>query len=262
MEEQKKDNNEKETVKKAKKESTPKVEETPKTSTESKTTTEDVKKEAADTVKQVKDTIKSTNLKKDANEAKGFFIEFFKNPIKQVEVVAKSSKNIFLKIAIIILVLWLIAALLTSVINIFQYGGTYYQSFGSLLRDTFSNILVVIESLLAPILLVAVLSATVYLLQKGEKKSFLNIATSVLVAQLPIVISGIVALLNVFGTRVYMLTNYFSYFCTVISSILLYFTVKNLYKEKEDSACFKKFAIIIAIFALAQFILSFFGINI
>ena len=39
------------------------------------------KKEATDTVNQVKDTIKNVDIKKDSIETKGFVVEMFKNPL-------------------------------------------------------------------------------------------------------------------------------------------------------------------------------------
>jgi len=227
--------------------------------------TDEIKKEAAETVNQVKDTIKNTDLKKDANEAKGFFMNFIKNPIEETEAVARSAKNQFLKTSIIVLVVWLLATLLDSIFGIFQsysYMSSYYSSFGNFFKNSISNIFSIVKDILGPIASIAVLVLTIYVLQKGEKKSFLTIASSVLIAKIPVVVGTIISLLNVFSSQMYKITGPVSSFLKIISTILLYFTIKTLYNEKEDSAFIKKFTIIMAIFYAAYFVLSFLGIYI
>jgi len=228
-------------------------------------TAETVKKEAATAVKQVKSTIKNTDLKKDANEAKGFFISLFKNPIKEVEKVCQSSKNKFLKIAIIVLIVWLVSTLIRSiidVINTYSHMSTYYFTFENFFKNSVSNIWIIVRQLITPIISLAVLSVIVFLLQKEEKKPFINVVTAIIIAKIPVALSSVILLLNEFGIYVYKLTGPFSSFCSAISTVLLYFTVKSLYKEKEDQSFFKRFALILALYYVAKFIVSFFGISI
>lgn len=232
---------------------------------ESNINTDEIKKEAAETVNQVKDTIKNTNLKKDANEAKGFFMNFIKNPIGESENVARSTKNQFLKISIIILVIWLVVTFVNAIIGVLQsysYMTSYYSSFGNFFKNSVSNIFSIIKAILGPVACIAVLTLSIYALQKGEKKSFLTIASSVLVAKIPVVVTSVLSLLTVFSSQVYKITRPVSSFLNIISTILLYFTIKALYNEKEDTTFIKKFAIIMAIFYAAYFVLSFLGIYI
>lgn len=222
--------------------------------------TEEVKKEAKSTFSQVKSTIRNTNFKKDANEAKGFFIKFFKNPLQEIDTVAHSKKNEFLKIAIIILVIWLISALLGSIIDIVQAYtrmSSYYSDFGNFFKNSVSNIFDILTSVAAPLLSLVVLTLTIYFLQKSEKKSFVNIASTVLVAKIPVVIGSVFSLLEV--SKV---TSPFSSFCNVISSVLLYFAVKYLFDQKDDKTSIIKFAIVMAIYYVAGIIISLFGISI
>lgn len=222
---------------------------------------EDLKKETADTVNQVKDTLKNTDIKRDSKEAKGFFVDFFKNPLKKLKEVANDSQNRFLKTAIIIFIIWLIVILLDNIFGIAsRYLFGYLGSFSYFFKHLFSNILTIIKDLLAPVLSILILSGLVYGFKKDKKKSFLSIATSIVVANIPVVIASIVNLLTLFGTSAAKLTSPFSGFCSILSTILLYFAIKELVNEKEEDSFFWKFALIIGIYYIAKFILSFLGI--
>lgn len=230
-----------------------------------KISTEEIKKEAVDTANQVKETLKNTDLKKDASEAKGFVSNFFKNPIHEIENVVNSSKNQFLKVAIIVLVIWLVATLIGELISIFHSYSSLYSSYTTVERffkNAFSNILTIVKSIVAPLLTIIVLSGITYFMSKDKKKPFIQIATSVVIAKIPVVLASVVSLLEVFGSQVYKITSPFSGFCSVISIVLLYFTLKSLYGEKEDNTFMKKFAIIMGIFYVVKFIINFFGIYI
>lgn len=219
------------------------------------------KKETTDTVKQVKDTFKNTDIKKASKEAKGFFLDFFKSPLKKLKEVVNDSQNYFLKTAIIIFVIWLVVILLDNIFGIAsRYLFGYFGSFSYFFKHLFSNILIVIKDLLAPILGILILSGLVYGFRKDRKKSFLSIVTSIVIAKIPVVIASIVNLLTLFGASAAKLTSPFSNFCSILSIILLYFAVKDLVNEKEDDNFFWKFALIIGIYYVSKFILSFLGI--
>ena len=227
--------------------------------------TEEIKMEAESAAKEVKEAVKNADIKKDVNATKGFISNFFKNPIQDIESVANSSKNQFLKIAIIVLVIWLVATFIGKVIDIFQsysYVSNMYINFGTFLKTSVNNIFSVIKAVITPLLSLIVLSGIIYMMAKDKKKPFIQVATSIVIAKIPVVLATVVSLLEIFGNQVYKITNPFSSFCSVISTVLLYFTIKSLYGEKEDNNFIKKFAIIIGIFYIVRFIISFFGIYI
>lgn len=230
-----------------------------------KINTEEIKKEATETAKEVKETLKNTDIKKDVNVIKGFITKFFKNPIYEIESVAKSSKNQFLKVGIIVLAIWLVSILLGELIDIFQsysFVSNLYINFGTFFKNSVNNLFSVVKAILTPLVSLAVLSGIIYVMAKDNKKPFLNVAISVVIAKIPVVLASVVSLLNVFGSQVYKIVNPFSSFCSIISTILIYFTIKALYEEKEDNTFIKKFAIIMGIFYIVKFIISFFGIYI
>lgn len=232
---------------------------------EEKINAEEIKKEVTDTVKEVKESVKNTDIKKEVNATKGFITNLFKNPINEISNVAKSSKNQFLKIAIIILGIWLASVLIGEIIDILQsysYVSALYSTFGTFLKNSVNNVLSVVKAVITPLISLAVLCGIIYLMAKDNKKPFVNIVTSVIIAKIPVVIATIIGLLNVFGNQVYKLVTPFTSFCSILSTVLVYFTIKALYDEKDDNTFFKKFVIIMGIFYIAKFIISFFGISI
>lgn len=227
-------------------------------------TAEELKKEAVDTAKEVKEAVKNTDIKQDVNKTKGFLSNLFKNPIKEIETVANSSKNEFLKIAIIILVVWLVAIFINSIIGVFHsYSlvSSMYTNFGTFFRTSVKNVSSVIKSVITPIVSLAVLSGIVYITQKENKKSFVQTLSAIIIAKIPVVTASVVALLGNID-QFYKLTSQFSGFCSILSTVLVYFTVKALYGQKEDNTFIKKYALIMGIFYIVRFVLTFLGLYI
>lgn len=219
---------------------------------------EDLKKETSETVNQVKDTFKNADIKKDSKEAKGFISSFFKDPLGELKKVTSSSGNKFLKVAIVILVVWLVSILIS---NVFSIASNYlfgtFGSFSYFFKHLFSNILDIIKDLVAPIITILVLSGLVYGFSKNKDKSFLTIASSILIAEIPTVIATVVNLLTIIGSGIFRLTSAFSGFCSILSTILLYFAIKNLSNEENNSSYFWKFALIMGIFYVVKFVFSY-----
>ena len=80
---------------------------------EKKVNTEELKSEASTTVNQVKDTIKNVDIKKDSIETKGFIAELFKDPLGKIKEIVDKENNQYFKYAIIILVIWVVAELIS-----------------------------------------------------------------------------------------------------------------------------------------------------
>lgn len=223
--------------------------------------TEELKKETAQTVKEVKDTIKNTNFKADTKVAKGFFKDFFKNPIEELKKVASDSKNSFLKIAIIILVAWLVIILVTdifAILNTYLFG--YLGSFSYFFRHLFANILNIVKDLIAPIISIATISGLTYLFNKNKNKSFITIINTVLIAKIPVIIATLVSALTIISSKIITLTSLFSGFCNMLSTVLLYFGIKELLGEEENKSCFWKFTLIIGIFYIVKLVFSYLGV--
>lgn len=223
---------------------------------------EDIKKETTETVNQVKDAIKNADLKKDSKEAKGFFFSFLKNPLREMKKATSSADNKYVKIAIIIFVVWIVLLLVSNVLSIattYLFGT--FGSFAYFFQNLFRNIFNLIKTLVAPIITVLVLSGLVYGFKKVKNRSFLTIASSILIAKIPMVVASAFNLLVLVNSHFIKMTSTFSGFCNVLSTILLFFTMRDLLEEDKKDSYFWKFALIIGIFYIVKFVFSYLGIS-
>ena len=214
-------------------------------------TKQELKNETLNTVKQVKESMKNVNVKEEAKVTKGFVTEMLKNPLGKIEEIANESSNKHFKTAIILVIIWVIAALLGSIS--FKYFS--WRLFGS-------TLLSYIKIILAPLLTVVVMSVIIFLLNKKEKKSLITVLTTVTTAQLPVIIAEVINLLVLFSSSILKITSKISGFFSIISIVFLYFAIRDLYGEKEEKVAFKNFVIVEAIYVVVSFVISYLGIYI
>ena len=205
----------------------------------------------------------NANVKKQAKEATGFFKEFFKDPLGKIAEITKKPSTKYLKIAAIILVVWLVIIFMHNVFSTAEiYLFSKYGSFPSFLEHFFSKFLDIIKELIAPICSIAIISALAYGFSKEKNKSFMHIASSVTIAKIPVVIAEIVGLLTLVGSKITTVTIPFAGFCGILSIVLLFFTLKDIVGEKENKNIFWKFALIMGIYYAIEIVLSFLKIYI
>ena len=228
------------------------------TKNESKTVSETI----SETVSEVKEATKNTNSKESVAMAKNFVKNFFTKPYSETKEIAANHKP-FLVIAIIILAVWVVAGLIDGIISVANmYSlGSYYTLEG-FMRNSVSSVFTIISSILIPVIIVALLSGIIYLFMKDKKKNFLAVVIAVVVAKLPVVVASIISLLSSVGSEVAKITSAFSGFCGVLSTVLLYFAIKALYKEEDDDKVTTKFIITMAIYYGVALVLSFFRLYI
>lgn len=220
--------------------------------------TEEVKEQTDDKVEHAK----STNFKKEANEAKNFFVNFLKSPLSEMKKVVSTPKS-FLKITIILLVAWVIFECIGGIIEIvdsYSYSSLYLLS--TLIRNSFSVFFDMVLTILVPVASVAVLSFIIYLLMKEKKKNYLTIVATIIIAKIPVIIASLISLLGYVNDQVSIITSTFSNFAYVISTVLIYFAVKALYSENDDNNVARTFLIAMAIYFVVVLVLRFFGIDI
>lgn len=223
---------------------------------------EEIKKETSEAVNQVKDAIKSADFKKDSKEAKGFFFSFFKNPLGEIKKATSSADNRFVKIAIIIFVVWLTILLVSNVLSMattYLFGT--FGSFSYFLQNLFHNVFNLVKTLVAPVITILVLSGLVYGFKKVKNRSFLTIVSSILIAKIPVIIANAFNLLVLVSSHFIKITSTFAGFCNVLSVILLFFTIGNLLEEDKNDSYFWKFALIMGIFYIVKFVFSYLGIS-
>lgn len=216
---------------------------------------EELKKETAQAVNQVKDTIKNVDIKNDAKEATGFVKSMFKDPFATIKNIADDSTNKTLKMAIIFVAIWVIAEFLDVIIPVIT--SRYWT--GSLAVE---RILRIIKYTIAPVISVLVLSGIVYFMNKENKKSLLTTITSIVVAKIPVILASVVSLITLISSNASPVTSRFSSFCSVVSIILVYFSAKALCGEEQNSKFIKKFVLIYAIYYVVSLVAYYLGLYI
>ena len=214
---------------------------------------EEIKSETKNTVNDVKSTIKDVNIKKDAKETSGFVSALFKNPLETLKSIANDSKNLKFKNALIVLIIW-IAVIFIKLL----FGSKWsFHSLGS-------NLLNIITSLLEPICGIVTLVLIVYFFANGKskKKSFTTIITTLTAAVVPKVLVVVISLLNLLSRQFSIITNPLSSLASVISIVFIYFAMKFLSGEEENSKFIRTFIKAQTIYFIVYFALSFLGINI
>lgn len=214
---------------------------------EKKVNTEELKSEASNTVNQVKDTIKNVDIKKDSIETKGFITEMFKNPLEKLKEIAEKDNGQYLKYAIIIMVIWIVAELVDRCFTVGSIWGL--SSFGSSLMS-------VIRAAITPLVSILVMSIIVLIMNSKNKKPLTTIITAVTTANIPVVIASVVSLLTIFSSSVSTITTPFAIFCSTISTVLMYFALKAVFGEEKNSDFIKKFIIVEAIYYVAYIVFS------
>lgn len=218
---------------------------------ENKVNTEEIKKETVETAKQVKDSIKNVDIKNDAKEATGFVSAMFKDPFAKIKEIVEDKENKNLKLAIIFIAIWTVAIFIKAL-------AAKYWSFDALFR----NVLSLVKTIIAPTLGILVLSAIVYFMNKNEKKSLTTIITSITIAKIPKILASVISLLTIFSYSAHKITSPIASLCSVVTTILTYFTIKAIFKEEQNSKFLKTFVIIEAIYYVAYLIISFLEIYI
>lgn len=212
---------------------------------------EEIKKEAKETVNQVKDSFKNVDVKQETEKAKNFFSGIISTPIKKISEIAHDKSNNFFKTAIVLLVLWVLIAgfgQVASIIGtIFKYGFRYVE---------FSDFIGIAKAVITPLLEIAILSGIVYLFQKQNKKSFLTVVNTIVASYFPIVVAKVVGLLNLISGAS-RITSPITGLLGLISLIFTFFAVKELSDEKDNDKAVKQFVIIEAVYYVVAFILSF-----
>lgn len=211
--------------------------------------TEELKKEASNTVNKVKDTIKNTNIKEDTLETKKFVTEMLTRPASKLKEVVEDTTGKTLKYAIVILAIWVIAAFVNT-----MFSGIFRMSGGAALWA-------IAKAIVAPVIGIIAFSVIVLLFSKDNKKSLTTIISTITIAKVPRVVATVVLMLNHIPGQIYKITSPISVFCTVLTTILLYFSVKSLLNKDDDEAI-KAFVGIEAIYLIIDFVLGFIGISI
>lgn len=211
--------------------------------------TEDLKKEASDTVNQVKDTVKSIKIKDETLNTRNFVKDMIKDPISKAEEVSKNTDNKFLKTSIFILIIWMAIKLLYSLLSYSKY-----LTFGE-------NLLYIIKSILSPLFIVLSLTVIIFMLNKKHKKSLPTVLSTVITIYTPMVVATALQLLYLIDYNMIKIIKPITALASFITVVLSYFAMKDIFEEETELGAFKKFVLVEAIYFVVAVIVSFLGIS-
>ena len=229
-------------------------------------TTETKIEAKAETNQEVKENVASKNstIKKDYTATKNFFKNFFKTPYDEIKKVAEAPKSYFI-IILVAFIAWVAANLIDGIIGVAS----------SILRSPYPNLFTYFKysldtigdlfiAVLSPAIIIAVIALIIFLFMKNKnkKKGYMTIASTLIVAYIPVISASIISLLGNVNTTVAKLTSTYSSFCSVITAILTYFAIKALYNEENDNKATITYLITMGIYFAFVFILKVFGLYI
>ena len=211
----------------------------------------ELKNETLDTMKNVKDTVRNINIKEEAQNSKSYLADLIQNPIEKIKSIANDNTNKHFKTSIFLLIVWTIVAFINA-IYIYNYGFSYFTR----------NIISILKLTIVPILSVILLSVIILLVNQKNKKSLTTVITTVITAKLPIILADVIGLLDLISSSASRITGPISSFLSVISTLFIFFGIKSLLNIEDERDSINKFAITIALFYVARFIISFLGITV
>lgn len=216
--------------------------------------TEELKNETVDTVKQVKETMKNVNVKEEAQVAKGFVLEMFKRPLEKIKEMANDTTSKYLKTSILLLVIWAIAILVAK-FDFDIFDGFTLKYFGRMILNY-------VKAILAPVLMVVTMSVILFIMNKKSKKPLTTVLSTITATQVPVIFAEIIGLLTKISYNALTITNRVYNLATIISTVLMYFAIRELYGEEDEKKAFKNFVIIEAIYIVVSLVISYLGIYI
>ena len=212
----------------------------------------DIKQETVNTFNEAKEKMKNIDFKAEAENGKGLLKKLIKNPLEAMKEISQDSENNFFKTAILLVAIW---AIIVFAKQLLYYITLKYTKFSG------SNILTLVKVTIAPICRILALTLSVYVINKKSKKSFITIITAMTVAKIPVIISSLFGFLTYISHKITSITNPIGALLSVISTVLVYFAVKFLSDEENDSDALKSFIKVEAIYYIICFALSFLEIS-
>lgn len=220
------------------------------TKEEQKTKESELKQEASETIKQTKEQMKNINFKEEAQKGKGLISKLFSDPIQTIKETVKDETNQFYKTAVLLIVLWVAIIFLKEILRAITYD--YY---------TF-KLLSTLKLMISPILKVLIMAIIIHALNKENKQTLMKAITTVTIAKIPVIISACLGFLTFISSRITYITTPISSLLSVISTVLMFFVVKEMFNEKDNSKALKSFVKVEVVYYIVVFVLNFLGISI
>ena len=95
-----------------------------------------------------------------------------------------------------------------------------------------------------------------FVLNKKNKKPLTTLISAITIANIPTVVASVLSLLTIISSQVSLITIPFTSLCSVISIVLTYFALKNVFGEEKNSDFIRKFVLIETLYYVAYIVLS------
>ena len=213
---------------------------------------ESYKEETVKTFNEVKENLKNVDIKQEAQKGKSFLKDLWTNPIGKIKEIAKDETNSYFKTIILIIALWCIVVVGKQIIGASSIK--YLFKFNTIKSLLFTAIELIAE--------VVVLAAVVMFLNKEKKKSLVTAITTIGTAKVPVVISAVLGLLYLISSNVGTIVAPARSLLTVISMVLTYFAIKELFEIEEHEKAIKKFVVCMAAYEVVAIVFYLLGIYI
>lgn len=209
----------------------------------------EIRKEATETIRQTTEQMKNINLKEEAQRGKGVIKRLIIDTVGTIKEIARDEKKQFYKMAILVVCIWVIIVLFKEILSCIVYE---YHTF---------KILRMIKLIVAPILKVLAMAIIIHILNKEEKQPLTKSITAVAIAKIPLIISAFLGFLTYISYNVTYITSPLSSLLRAISTVLMFFVVKEMFKKEENEEALKIFIKVEIIYYIVVFAFSFLGIS-
>lgn len=209
----------------------------------------DLKQETVKTFNEAKEQMKNINFKEEAEAGKGLLKKLWKNPIETIKEIAADTENKAFKTALLLVAVWAIIALVNRIL---YYVTSPYADF---------EFLPTLKVTLAPVLRVIAMTLALYFVNNRAKTSISKVLTSVSIAYIPSIVYSLLALLLHISTNISYLLSPIGGLLRVVSTILMYYTVKEFVNKESEESSLKEFIKVEAVFYIIVFAISFLGIS-
>ena len=213
---------------------------------------ENLKNETVEAAKKVKESVKGANIKEETKKAKSFIVDMFKNPLEKIKEVAQDESAKYLKTAILLIIVWVLAIFIDSTYTTIHYWG---------FTRVFNNILSILKKILAPAIGIIIYSLIVFVMNKNNKKSLTTIISTITITQLPLIVAEVISLITIFSSKISLVTAPFAMLCSTVAIVLGFFGFKSMFEE-ECKTFIKKYVLIQIIYYVAYIVIGLLGIYI
>lgn len=211
---------------------------------------QELKQETVNTFNQAKEQMKNINFKEEAEIGKSLLMRMWKSPVETIKEVVNDKENKCFKTALLLVAVWAIVDMIDIILS---YAVSKYAEF---------QFLPTLKVTIAPVLKIVAMALALYFVNNRVKDSITKSLTAVTIAHIPSIISSILWLIYRMSSKAATILSPIDSILGVVTTILMYFTVKAYAKEENEENALKKFILVEAVFYVIRFAINFLDITI